>query len=79
MRQPNGSGALRALVASVGSGPWGAGLWWGDSQISLLAAWIGQAVATREWAAVARGHHEVVTALIVARATVELTKWMDQW
>ena len=40
-------GALRALVRSVGSGPWGAGLGWGDSQVSLLAAWIGQALAAQ--------------------------------
>lgn len=41
--------ALRHLVRSVGTGPWMAGLWWGDSQLGFLAAWIGQAIAARTW------------------------------
>jgi len=41
--------ALRRVVTSIGVGPWGAGLWWGDSQISWLASWIGHAAAARTW------------------------------
>ena len=37
--------AWRALVSSIGAGPWGAGLWWGDSQVMFLAAWLGQVLA----------------------------------
>jgi len=40
---------LRALVTSVGTGPWLAGLWWGDSQLGLLASWIGHAIAASSW------------------------------
>lgn len=40
---------LKAIVTSLGVGPWGAGLWWGDSQVSLLASWIGHALAARTW------------------------------
>ena len=43
-------GALARLVTSVGTGPWLAGLWWGDSQLALLATWIGHAIAQPTWA-----------------------------
>mmetsp|Transcript_39515 Transcript_39515/g.113701 ORF Transcript_39515/g.113701 Transcript_39515/m.113701 type:complete len:654 (+) Transcript_39515:59-2020(+) len=43
--------ALRRLIRSVGTGPWGAGLWFGDSQISFLASWIGHAAAVKTWGA----------------------------
>ncbi|CAK9058918.1 unnamed protein product [Durusdinium trenchii] len=41
--------ALKALVSSVGAGPWLAGLWWGDSQLGFLAVWLGQALAATTW------------------------------
>lgn len=41
--------ALRAIVTSIGTGPWGAGLWWGDSQVSLIASWVGHAAAAASW------------------------------
>lgn len=41
--------ALQALAKSVGAGPWLAGLWWGDSQLGFLAAWLGQAIAASTW------------------------------
>lgn len=40
---------LQKLVQSVGVGPWLAGLWWGDSQLGLLAVWIGHAIAASTW------------------------------
>lgn len=46
---PSIARVVRALVRSVGSGPWGAGLWWGDSHAFLLASWIGQAIAASDW------------------------------
>lgn len=42
-------GALRKVVKSLGSGPWGSGLWWGDSQTMTLAMWIGHAIAANTW------------------------------
>ena len=33
------------MVKSVGVGPWGAGLSFGDSTLGFLAAWIGHAAA----------------------------------
>jgi len=41
--------ALKALVSSIGAGPWLAGLWWGDSQTGFLAVWLGQAIAAPTW------------------------------
>merc|ERR1719210_1054130 len=41
--------ALKALVHSLGAGPWLAGLWWGDSQLGVLAMWMGQAAAAPTW------------------------------
>merc|ERR1711920_610090 len=32
--------ALSSLVFRVGTGPWGAGAWWGDSQMSFLTVWL---------------------------------------
>ena len=42
-------GALSRLVKSIGTGPWLAGLWWGDSQMALLASWIGHALVQATW------------------------------
>lgn len=42
---------LKSLVRSIGTGPWGAGLWFGDSQLMFLASWIGQAAAAPTWGA----------------------------
>lgn len=42
---------LRSLVKSIGTGPWLAGLWFGDSQLGLLASWLGQAAAAKSWGA----------------------------
>jgi len=36
-------------VKSLGSGPWLAGLWWGDSQLGVLATWLGHALAAPSW------------------------------
>jgi len=41
--------AMKALVHSLGAGPWLAGLWWGDSQLGVLAMWLGQAIAAPTW------------------------------
>mmetsp|Transcript_41938 Transcript_41938/g.97676 ORF Transcript_41938/g.97676 Transcript_41938/m.97676 type:complete len:597 (-) Transcript_41938:19-1809(-) len=40
---------LKLLSRSVGAGPWLAGLWWGDSQLGFLAAWLGQVLAAQTW------------------------------
>mmetsp|Transcript_45506 Transcript_45506/g.114608 ORF Transcript_45506/g.114608 Transcript_45506/m.114608 type:complete len:636 (+) Transcript_45506:74-1981(+) len=40
---------LQAVVSSVGTGPFLAGLWWGDSQLGFLTVWIAQAIAARSW------------------------------
>ncbi|CAE6972498.1 unnamed protein product [Symbiodinium natans] len=40
---------LKKLSRSVGAGPWLAGLWWGDSQLGFLAAWLGQVLAAHTW------------------------------
>jgi len=40
---------LKKLSRSLGAGPWLAGLWWGDSQLGFLAAWLGQALAAHTW------------------------------
>lgn len=44
---------LQLLVGSIGVGPWLAGLWWGDSQLGLLAVWLGHAIAAGTWGATA--------------------------
>jgi hypothetical protein len=41
--------ALRATVKSLGTGPFLAGLWWGDSQLGFLAVWIAHAIAAGTW------------------------------
>lgn len=46
---------LRKVVKSLGTGPWLSGLWWGDSQLGLLAMWIGHAIAARTWPAAGSG------------------------
>lgn len=40
---------MKKVVKSVGAGPWMAGLWFGDSQVGVLAMWIGQALAAQSW------------------------------
>jgi len=32
--------AFRGVVQRIGTGPWGAGVWWGDSQQYFLAVWL---------------------------------------
>lgn len=41
--------ALQKTVRSVGSGPWSAGLTFGDSQLGILAMWIAHALAVQSW------------------------------
>jgi len=41
--------ALKTLVQSIGAGPWLAGLWFGDSQLGILAMLLGQAIAAPSW------------------------------
>jgi len=41
--------ALRSMVRSLGTGPFLAGLWWGDSQLGFLAVWIAHAIAASTW------------------------------
>lgn len=36
---------LKTVVKSIGIGPWGAGLSFGDSSLSFFAIWIGHAAA----------------------------------
>ena len=36
---------LKKVVKSLGVGPWGAGLSFGDSELGFLATWIGHAAA----------------------------------
>ncbi|CAK9089637.1 unnamed protein product [Durusdinium trenchii] len=40
---------LKSMAKSIGSGPWGSGVWWGNSQIFALVAWMGQALAQQSW------------------------------
>lgn len=40
---------LKKVVKSVGVGPWGAGLSFGDSTLGFLAMWIGHAAAAGTW------------------------------
>merc|ERR1719471_1767857 len=46
---PDTHSALKTVVHSVGTGPWLAGLWWGDSQLGMLSVYIGQALAAPTW------------------------------
>merc|ERR1712113_1116729 len=32
--------AFRSIIQRIGSGPWGAGVWWGDSQQYFLVIWL---------------------------------------
>jgi len=32
--------AFRRVVRRIGTGPWGAGVWWGDSQMYFLVVWL---------------------------------------
>merc|ERR1712113_207974 len=40
---------LKTLVVSIGTGPWGSGVWWGNSQVFFIAMWLGHALATNSW------------------------------
>merc|ERR1719436_968014 len=40
---------LKDMIESIGTGPWLAGVWFGDSQLGFLASWIGQAIAAETW------------------------------
>ncbi|CAK9084108.1 Hypothetical protein SCF082_LOCUS39907 [Durusdinium trenchii] len=40
---------LKTVVKSIGIGPWGAGLSFGDSSLSFFAIWIGHAAAAGTW------------------------------
>jgi len=42
-------GAFHTVVRSVGTGPWTSGLRFGDSQVDVLAIWLGQALASKSW------------------------------
>lgn len=46
---------LQKVVRSVGTGPWMAGLWWGDSQLGMIASWLGQGLAQKSWGALGLG------------------------
>jgi len=46
---PDVQAVLKKTVQAIGSGPWGSGVWWGNSQIFALVAWIGQALAQSSW------------------------------
>jgi len=37
-------GAFRQIVRRIGTGPWGAGAWWGDSQQSFLTVWLATSI-----------------------------------
>jgi len=43
--------ALWAAVKTLGTGPFLAGLWWGDSQLGFLTVWIAHAIAAASWGA----------------------------
>jgi len=47
--------ALRAMVKSLGTGPFLSGLWFGDSQLGFLTIWIGHAIAAGTWAETQQG------------------------
>merc|ERR1712066_1040117 len=32
--------AFRSIIQRIGTGPWGAGVWWGDSQQYFLTVWL---------------------------------------
>jgi hypothetical protein len=40
---------LKRMVVAIGSGPWGSGVWWGNSQLFFIVAWMGQALAAQTW------------------------------
>jgi len=42
-------GMLRTLVVAIGTGPWGSGVWWGNSQLFFIVMWIGHALAAQTW------------------------------
>lgn len=46
---PDVQGVLKTIAKSIGTGPWGSGVWWGNSQIFALVAWMGQALAQQTW------------------------------
>mmetsp|Transcript_21952 Transcript_21952/g.71104 ORF Transcript_21952/g.71104 Transcript_21952/m.71104 type:complete len:828 (-) Transcript_21952:74-2557(-) len=40
MYEPSVQQAFRSVVSRIGTGPWGAGVWYGDSQQSFLTVWL---------------------------------------
>ena len=36
---------LGNVIQSVGTGPWGSGVWWGNSQMSFISMWVGISIA----------------------------------
>eukprot|EP00434_Breviolum_minutum_P005681 symbB.v1.2.005004.t1/scaffold288.1/size478366/34 len=46
---PDVQGVLKTIAKSIGTGPWGSGVWWGNSQIFALVAWMGQTLAQQTW------------------------------
>lgn len=38
--------AFRRIVRRIGTGPWGAGVWYGDSQLYFLAVWLATSLLT---------------------------------
>lgn len=45
MYPPHVQGAFRSVVQRVGTGPWGSGVWYGDSQMYFLTMWLASALA----------------------------------
>mmetsp|Transcript_10903 Transcript_10903/g.19434 ORF Transcript_10903/g.19434 Transcript_10903/m.19434 type:complete len:609 (+) Transcript_10903:33-1859(+) len=46
---PDMHAILKKTVVAIGTGPWGSGVWWGNSQIFFLAMWMGQALSASSW------------------------------
>jgi len=40
---------LQTTAVSIGTGPWGSGVWWGNSQLFFIAMWLGHALAEQTW------------------------------
>lgn len=47
MYNPWVQAAFRLVIRRIGTGPWGAGVWYGDSQQYFLAAWLGTALLNK--------------------------------
>eukprot|EP00930_Biecheleria_cincta_P043040 TRINITY_DN29598_c0_g1_i1.p1 TRINITY_DN29598_c0_g1~~TRINITY_DN29598_c0_g1_i1.p1 ORF type:complete len:661 (+),score=104.59 TRINITY_DN29598_c0_g1_i1:178-2160(+) len=46
---PDVRGMLETMVVSIGTGPWGSGVWWGNSQLFFIVMWMGHALAAQTW------------------------------